>query len=144
MHTSLSLPLTPRPSLRPHKQVPACLHYVTVALLADWSFPLLLHSSPAYTATSYWRTFSERRSAWWSTEVDPDCSAPDYYVTFSLTSYIPCTKGVTTNLYGGTDNMARFVLHWLFIDYYFLVQLFAASLTMAVSNRVESSSALPP
>ena len=75
---------------------------------------------------------------------DHTCSAQDYYVTFSMTSYKRRQKGVTTNLYGGTDNMAGFVLHWLFNDYYFLMQLFATSLKMAVNNRVESSSALPP
>ena len=40
--------------------------------------------------------------------------------------------------------MEAFVLHWLFKDYYILVQLFATSVKMAVSNRVESSSTLPP
>ena len=52
-------------------------------------------------------------------------------------------KGVTTSHYGGTHNMVAFVLRWVFNDYYFLVQLFATSLKMAVSNRVESSSAVP-
>ena len=50
----------------------------------------------------------------------------------------------TTNLYGGTDSMWPFVPACLFNDYYFLVLLFATSLKMAVRNRVESSSALPP
>ena len=72
------------------------------------------------------------------------CSAPDYYVTFSMTSYKRYQKGVTTNIYGGTHYMGAFVLRWLFDDYYFLVQLFATSLKMAVGNRVERSSALTP
>ena len=71
-------------------------------------------------------------------------SEPVYCVTFSMTSYYCCEKGVTINLYGGTNNMEAFVPHCLFNDYYFPVQLFATSLKMAVSNRVESSSALPP
>ena len=73
---------------------------------------------------------------------NPKRSAPNYYVTFSMMSYNHRYKGATTNLYGGTDNMAAFVLHWLF-NCYFLVQLLATSLK-AVSNRVESSYALPP
>ncbi len=40
-----------------------------------------------------------------------------------MTSYNRLQKGVTTNLYGGTDNMTAFVLHWLFNDYYFVVKL---------------------
>ena len=49
-----------------------------------------------------------------------------------------------TNFYGGTDSMWPFVPACLFSDYYFLVLLFATSQKMAVRNRVESSSALPP
>ena len=30
------------------------------------------------------------------------CSAHYHCLTFSMSSYIPCTKGVTANLYGGT------------------------------------------
>ena len=35
--------------------------------------------------------------------------------------------------------MEAFVLRWIFHDYYFLVQIFATSMMMAASNRVESS-----
>ena len=67
-----------------------------------------------------------------------------YYATFSMTSCTRGQKGVTTNHYGGTYTMWAFVLRCLFNDYCFLVQLLPASLMMAVSNRVESSSTLPP
>ena len=40
-----------------------------------------------------------------------------------MTSYNHRYKGVTANLYGGTENMVVFVLHWLFNDYYFMVNL---------------------
>ena len=53
-----------------------------------------------------------------------------------MTSYNRRQKVVITNLYGGTDNMEAFVLHWLFNDSYFLVQLFATSLKMTVINQV--------
>ena len=36
---------------------------------------------------------------------------------------IPSSKGITTNLYGGTNNMAAFGLRWMFNDYYFMVLL---------------------
>ncbi len=57
------------------------------------------------------------------------------YATFTMMSYITCTKGVTANLYGGTYNQyGGFGLPWLFDDYHFLVLLLATSLTMAVSK----------
>ena len=40
-----------------------------------------------------------------------------------LYDVIPSSKGITTNLYGRTNNMAAFDLRWMFSDFYFMVRL---------------------
>ena len=61
-----------------------------------------------------------------------------------MTSYRRCQKGVNTNLYDGRQYGVRLARVAYLTITVFLVQLLATSLTMAVSDRVESSSALPP
>ena len=143
MHDSLSLSLhlTPRPSLRPCKRVPACLHYVTVACLA-----LNSRSPSSYNRLRPIQTLpieehTQNVAALGGVRTqEPMRSALHHYATFSMTSYNRCQKGVTINHYGGTDNMEAFVLRWVFNDYYFLVQLLAAAMKNAANNRVKSSS----
>ena len=46
--------------------------------------------------------------------------------TYSMTSKVIGLNHtqITTNLYGGTNNTAAFVLRWMFNDYYFMVLIF--------------------
>ena len=144
MILSLPLHLTPRPSLRP--STCSCLSALRHGdvFRSDCSFPHPLHSS-----TDLYKNYSLRkavRTALRAVEfrrANRTCSVKGYYATFSMTSYTCCQKGVTNNPYGGSNKLAAFVLRSLFHGYYFLVQIFLTSLTMAISDRVESSSALP-
>ena len=75
----------------------------------------------------------------------PTRSALHNYATFSVTSYIPCPKGVTANRYGGKYRL--YGVFWSALAMWrlpFSGAAIATSLTMAVSTPVESSSALPP
>ena len=112
--------------------------------LADWLFPHHLHSATdLYTIriTNQLQSVTAPGGMRTRTHV---CSAHDHCVTFSMTSYIRCTKGVPAILYGGKYRQyGAFFQRWLYGDYHFLVLLFATSLKKAVSNQVESSPVLP-
>ena len=114
---SISLHIPHQP-LNRHHQVPYCMHYVMVVRLAliGRSPPTALVARPiqAFHIEEVRQNGDARGGV---QTLNRTCSAPDYYVTSPMMSFNRCQKGVTTNIYGGTDNMAAFVQHWLFNDY---------------------------
>ena len=110
---------------------------------SDWSFPLLLKSHDLYNQSSLRKGFRIATRLVEFRRENRSSSARDYYATFSMTSYNRCTKGFTTNLYGRTDNMGCLSCVVYLTITAFWRRSFAASLRMAVSTRVESSSILP-
>ena len=108
----------------------------SVSLTASPSFPRdgFLHACLYYVMVS-----------WWGEDANPRLFRARSLRNILNDVIIPCTKGVSANLYGGIYRQyGALVRLWLFDGYYFLVLLLATSLKMAVSTRVESSPALPP
>ena len=95
MHTSLYLPPRPPPSLQHHQQVLACMHYVMVTWLD------LIGRSPSYytrfppiTSFHVGELLQHCDAHGGVQTQNRTRSAPDYYVTFSMTSYIAAKRAL--------------------------------------------------
>ena len=145
---SLSIPHSPSrsPLPLPFPETLPCLPVPRHGVVprSDWAFPHLLHlATGPYTVSMTDQLQSAVAPGGVRTRTRV-CSAYIHCVTFSMTSYIRCTNGVPAILYGGKYRQyGALFQRWLYGDFHFLV-LLATSLKKAVSNRGESSPALPP
>ena len=110
---------------------------------SDWPFPSNCTPLLPYTVRLHYELASHLPSVCRSGDAAPRFFGARILPNILITSYRRCQKGVPTNLYGGGQYGARWSRSGYLTITIFLVQLLAASMTMAVSNLVESSSALP-
>ena len=103
----------------------AATYYVTAhtCLWLDASPPSLLSTNTVSSTTA------DISPAMWAARNNTlDLSSWYYYYANLLYDVTPSAKGpnykqTSTKLYGGKKNMAAFVLHWMFSNYYFMVLL---------------------
>ena len=141
---SITIPLADSPSFTQDMSLP--VYYVMVSCLA------LIGSSPTrYTPLRANTSHSVLRLGVRDVPVaevfgrESACSATVYYyATFSMTYTKVAERAFLPMSMEEQSIWSSFAPRPLVNDYYFLVQLLATSLMMAVRNRVESSSTLTP
>ena len=91
-----------------------------VAARSDWSLPSSHTPLPAIHLLSIRHQAQSAAGLAGDRTQIPTRLALNNYASFTMTSHITCTKGVTALLYGGMYNQyGGFVRPWLFDDYHF-------------------------